>query len=121
MIKNIVSQFIEAVNTAPHLLPLYAKKELNILLQWEEGQLGIVIHNKKINIQSFQIDEANITITGSKEELKQLLYGEEKLFLMTKRNDLTVEGRYRDSLQIEALFLLAKFRMQQVNTLHQLA
>ncbi|RBW71260.1 SCP2 sterol-binding domain-containing protein [Bacillus taeanensis] len=121
MIEEIVHQFIEAVNIAPHLLPLYAQKELNLLFKCEEKQIGLAIFQGQLKIEELQFSDANVTITGSKEALKQLLFGEDKLLLMKKRNDLSVEGRYRDLLQVEALFLLTKFRMQQLNSSHQFA
>ncbi|UCZ52571.1 hypothetical protein LGQ02_17410 [Bacillus shivajii] len=105
--KEVINEFINRVREKDALQKLMMNRVLTVSFNNEQELCYLMVDNNLLKIVSGLDCDSHVIIEGSEDDLKELLYGEDFLLSMKKREDLKVKGKLKDLLLIESLFYLA--------------
>lgn len=101
--KKALVDFISRLKYASHILPLLEDESVSVMFcSPDQNEISMFIKGKEIWLEN-NCDRPSLIIRGNSSVLLQLVEGRTKLQVLQKRDEISVEGKFRYILKLESL------------------
>lgn len=107
--EQLIQQLIKELKQRNHLFYLIPKHTVKLSLKCSDESYQIILQRDGVTYNNSATEiESDISITGAKDSLIDLLCGNIKLQQALKGQKIKVSGTYRLVLLVESIFLLCR-------------
>ncbi|WP_160722445.1 hypothetical protein [Bacillus sp. USDA818B3_A] len=105
--EQLAEDFINRFNLQGHTLGLIKRADLRVKISCDSGTFILEIKNSQIVLKNHHQQNC-YQIAGDYHTLKQLFEGTERLRILERKGQLTIEAPLRTILLLESIFFLTK-------------
>lgn len=105
-VEELLQSFMSAYNQKIHIPYILKHQDIIVCFQMEAGSYFVVFHNGTAFLSEGSGHPPTIVLSGSYENIKEILCGKRNLRQSAANNDLLIRANFRSILLLESIFYL---------------